>query len=196
MKPLKLLNRQFRLFKSDDEGSMAVEALLVFPLLWWWYIASFQFFDALKENNINIKASYAISDLISRESGGVNQAYIDGLNRIFDFLIGVDPTGDVTWIRVTSVTWDDGANRFNTVWSRATKGKVAHTDGSIDTISDRIPLMADGDTAIVVETAMQYAPVITWNPFNFGSLTRRDFANFVVTRPRFGSCIPIDGGGC
>ena len=42
----------------DSRGSMPVEGVIASTWLIWWYIASFQFFDAYRQKNINLKAEW------------------------------------------------------------------------------------------------------------------------------------------
>ncbi len=45
---------------------MPVEGVIASTFLIWWYIASFQFFDAYRQKNVNQKGAYTVADLISR----------------------------------------------------------------------------------------------------------------------------------
>ncbi len=55
---------------------------------------------------------------------------------------------------------------------------------------DRIPVMPNGDTVVLVETFMAYTPV-----FKVG-LDPRWFQTFITTAPRFASCVPWQTAGC
>jgi hypothetical protein len=173
-----------RVFSRDLRGSMSVEAVLILPLLFWWYVASFQFFDALREKNVNMKAAYTIADMISRERNAIDSDYINGLNRVFDYLTN---SNQPTWIRVSSVYWDGEDKVYRKSWSWATKNHTKNTDAMIQANKDRIPVMPVGDTVILVETFSAYEPI-----FNVG-LNNMWYDQFIVTRPRFASQVVFEG---
>ncbi len=167
---------RIRSFRKNAEGSLSVETVLIFPILLWVYIAMFVYFDVFREENTNLKAAYTVSDLLSRRLDGVDEAYIDGMNDIFDYLTN---STDPTWIRVSVIKWDDHNDEYKVDWSYATKSKPPHTDTTINTLAHKIPELPVGDSLIVVETTMTYKPMFN---AGFGEL---QLENFVVTRPRF-----------
>ena len=118
MNIMRALKCRFHSFRIGENGSIPIEGVMAFTLLAWWYIASFQFFDAYRQKNINLKAAYTVSDLLSRETGPVatdpnsapvDQAYINGMNTVFDYLTN---SNRATWVRVSSVYWDDDAQKY------------------------------------------------------------------------------------
>lgn len=177
------LRRTARILRRED-GTAPVEAVLIAPLLLWWMLAAFQYFDAFREKNANQKAAFAISDLISRETAEINSAYIDRMERVFDYL--ALSRGD-SWIRVTSVYYDDLTGVYRQVWSHATDGHAPHTDASIAREAARIPVLPKGDTIILVETSTDYRPF-----FRIG-LSAAAINNFVTTRPRYASQVVFEG---
>lgn len=185
MRLLSDLRLRLRFFLEDVRGSMAAEAMIILPLLIWWYVASFQFFDAFREKNVNLKAAYTLADMISRETATLDKNYMEGLNLVFDYLTN---SSDPTWIRVSSIEWDDEDKEFAIGWSYATKSKPKHTNSSIQNEAHQIPAMAVGDTAILVETFSNYKPI-----FNIG-LEQQWYDTFIVTRPRFTSKINFSAG--
>ena len=58
------LLQRFRVFRDDTRGSMPTEGVMAATFLIWWYIASFQFFDAYRQKNVNLKAAYTIADMV------------------------------------------------------------------------------------------------------------------------------------
>lgn len=196
MRLLSRLRHNALTFRDETRGSIPIEALLAFTFLAWWYVASFQFFDALRQKSINLKAAYTLGDLISRETGpdpadpakvAVDAAYMNGLNKVFDYLT---TSNRPTWIRVSSVYWDATENKNRINWSYATDEHPAQNDMTLQDKAGRIPTMPVGDTVILVETFMAYEPI-----FNVG-LAARWYDTVIVTRPRFASCIPWDHDNC
>ena len=184
-------------FRRDDRGAMEVEGILASTFLIWWYISSFQYFDAFKQKNINLKAAYTIADMLSRETGPspsdptsvpVNQAYINGLNTLFDYLTY---SRKPTYIRVTSVYWDDATQKYHVDWSATSgTGHTAMTTTMLQNYKTRIPKMPDGDTVILVESFMAYEPI-----FSIG-INAQVYTTFITTPPRFASCLPWDVKNC
>lgn len=163
-------------FLKETQASMSVEAVLVFPLLWTVLLASWVFFDAYRAKNINIKAAYTVSDLLSREIDVIDADYLEGLNDILSYLVGKD---DGTWLRVTVLSYDEDEDDLELIWSEATGTSNGYTSANYDGIKDQIPVMADGDTAIVLETSSDWTPLVDVG------LTSQTYANLVVVSPRF-----------
>ena len=138
-----------------------------------------------------------IADMLSRETGPIagdstsvqiNQTYVNGLNTMFDYLTN---SRQPTWIRVTSVYWDDNDNKYRVDWSATSgTGHDEMTTYMLQAYKDRIPVMPNGDTVVLVETFMAYTPV-----FKVG-LDPRWFQTFITTAPRFASCVPWQTDGC
>lgn len=172
-------------FARETRGSMPVEGIIASTWLIWWYVASFQFFDAYRQRNINLKAAYTIADMVSRvqPDDAVDSNYIEGLNTLFDYLTF---SRRATWVRVSSVIWDDVDNRYEIAWSYATGAAGGQTDATIQNDANRIPVMPAGDSVILVETNMAYEPI-----FNIG-LKAQWYTTFITTRPRFTSCVKFD----
>lgn len=189
-------------FRSEQSGSLSVEAVFAFPMLFWAATAMFTFFDAYKVQNASYRANYTISDMLSRETIGVDQSYIDGLHKVFRYMTH---TGEEdSWVRVSVVTCnancDDEANReLEFEWSHSAdsfSGSDPHALGEddLDFYADYIPMMATGNRLILVETSREYQP-----PFKLAlnSFPERELVSHVVTRPRFAAnyCWETCAGG-
>jgi hypothetical protein len=170
-------------FGDDTRGAMPVEGVMASTFLIWWYVASFQFFDAYRQKNINLKAAYTVADMVSRETDAIDGNFVDGLNTLFDYLTF---SNKPTWLRVSSVYWD-GANSLNKVgWSYATGSHPVQNNTTIQYKVNQIPVMPVGDTIIIVETFMAYEPI-----FNIG-LNAMWYDSFITTRPRFASQVQFE----
>ena len=171
------LPRPVRRFRRDERGSYSVELMLVLPIILYGYVAMFVFFDAFRQQNVNLKASYTIADVLSRQTEPIDADWMDGLSDLLDYLT---TTHHDTQIRATVVYWDADEARHVRVWSEASDGLTGLDQDGIDSdLSPRNPLMADHDTAIVLETFMLYEPL-----FQVG-IGPTEFHNVVVTSPRF-----------
>lgn len=179
--------RQFRKpmwFLRDQRGAMSVEAVLVLPALLWIFMAMFIYWDVFRSNNAHVKATYTISDMITREMNSIREADIPGLHSVYRFISATD---DPTRMRITSVQYQQSDDTYRVLWSRTTNPSIspAHTNGSIAAFRGALPIIADADTLILVETWRDYVP-----SFNVG-IDARTFNQFIVARPRFLSPIPI-----
>ncbi len=163
-------------FARDDQGSMAIEAMLVLPVLTWAYLGSFVFFDGYRAQSVNAKTAYTIGDVLSRETGWVTPEYLDSLYALQGVLTDTDQPRR---LRVSVIEFNAAGNRYEIVWSR-TRGANVPQLVTADLAGYRpfLPLMPEGEVAIVTETWVEYEPgADVIDPFTF-----RDF---VVTRPRF-----------
>lgn len=176
-----------RRLARDERGSFSVEAILMFPLLVWAFMAMFVFFEGLRESNINLKATYTISDLLSRETDLIDQDYLDGMNRVYAWL---SRSANPVSMRVTVVRYDEDTDSHVNIWSRGVAGQPDLTQAEVDAaISPHVPIMADASTAIVVETWSTYDPIM-----DIG-LTDTLIHNLVVTSPRFSEQLMFAGIG-
>ncbi|MFY0692041.1 MAG: pilus assembly protein [Paracoccaceae bacterium] len=179
---LSRMSARARVTISDERGSGAVEAVIVFPVLFFLYCAVFVWFDAYRDNTLAMKATYTASDIISRESE-IDEPYIDGLATLIDFLTEAETP---TVLRVSMIEYnlqDPAANKYRLRWSYGTGGKEDLTQEMLDLDSSWIPVMGDDETVIVTETSINYA-----SAFNVG-IGLQTWENVMVMRPRFTSKI-------
>lgn len=175
--PILTRAKQFlRRFGRDTEGTVALEAVIVAPFLFWAFLASYVYFDAYRQTSVNIKANYTIGDLLSRETEAINESYIDSMESLFTFLA---KTGSDARIRISVAKWDEADNAYKLDWSRARGGETALTEAGINAMAGELPTLTDNDRIIVVETWSHYAPL-----FQVG-LPEKDIYERTATSPRF-----------
>lgn len=195
------VGRVFARFLRDERASMSVEAALIAPLLFWGFLATYSYFDLYRVRNVALKSNYAISDLLSREAQTIDANYLTGVSNLYRYLTRADSS---SWVRVSVVYCEDGcavSGSENTQdrtlaadWSRATPGIPTFSDTDINTHFDEIiPLIADGERVIIVETAMDYQPPFSAELTGIGDQV---FNDIVITRPRFSQQLCFDGVGC
>lgn len=181
---MKCLLSRLRRFSRREEGTVIVEAVVVLPMLLWATFALFAFWDAYKSINTVQKASYTVSDMLSRRMDPVTMADLSGLRDVMNFLLDEDQTARM---RVTSVTWSEANNRFEVLWSKSPDATLAElTTETLQSYIAHIPAMADGDTVVVVEAIVGFTPV-----FNVG-LNDLNITEFIVTRPRLAPRVCFD----
>ena len=180
------IRKATRAFWRGEEGSMTVEAVMILPLLLWAFLATFTFFDVYRAKNLALKANYAISDLLSREAE-IDMNYLLGIEDVYTYLT---QGGDPAWVRVTVVRCSENctseADRTLRIgWSQATDGLASLSDTDVQgTYNEHIPMIAEGEWVIMVETMAGYEP-----PFSvyLTGIEARDMSDIVMTRPRFTS---------
>jgi hypothetical protein len=172
------MRRLFRRFRRCEEGYMVVEATIILPFLLWGYIALYSYWDAYRVMTDVQKASYAVSDLITRQQAPINANFINGMRMAMDSMLA---TPEEAEIRVTSLTWRQANNRYEVLWSRVSGSPMPQlVTADLVALEPRIPEMFDGDTAILVETWVDYQPAM-----RLGGIGDMRFSQFIVTRPRF-----------
>ncbi len=176
--------------RRSEAGSFSVEGVLMFPLLLWAYIGMYVFFEGLRENNINLKAAYTIGDLLSRETEEIGWTYLHGMRGVYAWLTR---TQEDVVLRVTVVAYEEETDSHRLIWSRTSGAKAGAgqeqlTQAGVEqSVSPHVPIMADADTAIIVETWAYFDPVLEIG------LNDTEIYNIVVTAPRFSEQLLWEG---
>jgi hypothetical protein len=174
---MRALQRSIRRFFRREDGSFVVESVLVLPLLFWAHLGLFAYWNVYAATNTVQKATYTISDLITRQQASVNDAYLTGLRDVMNYLVD-SPSS--TKLRVTSFRYSEANKRYEVIWSRSPNSALSVlNNASLVGLKDRLPLMSDGDSAVLVETEVRYEPTLAYG------ITTNAITQFVVTRPRF-----------
>lgn len=171
-------------FARDERGVISTEAVIITPLLLWVFFALFVYWDAFRAETATVRATYTVADMISRENAPINNAFITGMHRVYRYMVA---TPEATWMRVTSVRYNQNNDSFTVLWSRTTRAGAApqHSFTTINQIKGRIPRPAHDDTLIVVESWRDYTPALKVG------VSAGTFYEINVTRPRFLSPLPI-----
>jgi len=192
---MRSLDHMIRRFRTEERGSVIAEAVIAMPMLLWAYMALFVYWDGFRSVNTVQKATYTISDMLSREMVAISPAYVAGMDNVMEYMVDQDQNVS---LRVSSVTWRASRNRFEIHWSRSTNAAIlpALTTATLQAFGDctttarcRIPQMSDGDFVVIVESRVNYAPV-----FDVG-IDNDSIDQFIVTRPRFVTCVLMTGVG-
>lgn len=166
--------------RDDDRGTIGAEAIIMLPLLLWAFLAMFVYWDAFRTQNANEKAAYVIGDMISRETNLITAEYVDGMGDLFAYLTH---ERFPTRLRVSSIAWDAVTEDYAVIWSDVADGGPLLTTDIVEQWDAILPIIPPGDTVILVETALDYAPI-----FAVG-LAAREMTQFIYTRPRFVTAI-------
>ncbi|MEM9582632.1 MAG: hypothetical protein AAGA08_05915 [Pseudomonadota bacterium] len=161
-----------------EDGAVMMEAVIMMPLLAGFYCATIVWFDAYRQKTLIMKASYAVSDVLSREKT-VDEPFLDNMRDILDFMI---PSNARPKMRISLIHYNDdivSGNKYRLMWSYGPYGMTDLTQADLDADSSWIPVMGDDDAVVVTETAVSYQPI-----FRVG-IPDQIYRNTIVTRPRF-----------
>lgn len=174
-----------RRFRQREDGSIAIEAAFYIPFLLLVFALMYTLFDLFRQDTVNTKAAYTISDLISRETTALDDDYIDSMFELGKLLIRKDSGMSM---RISVLHWDDTDDRFYVDWS-VERGDMMDTwtNDTVDAIETDLPMMPDQERVIVVETWNDILPA-----FNVG-LDGQNIYKLVFTRPRFASQVAFEG---
>jgi hypothetical protein len=170
------ITRRLRGFARNEDGTIAMEAMIVLPVMFWAFLSMFSIFDAFRTYSINGKAAYTIGDSISRETAPIDQEYLTGALQMFEYL---SKSQDKSSIRVSSLVYNESEDRFYRDWSKVSGTATELSDSDVSGWGTKLPSIPDNERIMVVETWSEYDP-----PFKTG-LEEREIKNFVFTRPRF-----------
>lgn len=172
-------------FRRREDGNIALETMIVAPILFWAYMALFVIFDVYRQHSINQKAAYTIGDMVSREDRDLTPTYMNGARSLFDSLARSSSPSSV---RITSVIYDAATETYVRDWSRTVGVKADATAEQVESWDVLLPIMPDAEQITVVETWARYRA-----PFNIG-IGDHDIHNFIFTRHRSGGSNGWDEG--
>jgi hypothetical protein len=173
---LGIMIQKIRRFRDDQQGVIAIETVILIPILIWGYIAMFTIFDTYRQYTAQQKAAYTIADLISRQATPMNADFIDGSHELF---MNLTRSNGAPGMRVTVAKYDLIAEEYIVVWSRTRGGMLGLQSVDVANWSDRLPELRLDEQIIIVETQSAFTPV-----FNIG-LGDKNITNFIFTRPRY-----------
>lgn len=171
-----LLRSTLSRFARNTDASIAVEVMLMAPLLFWALSASYVYFDGYRQGTVNLKAAYTISDLVSRETAAVNDTYIDSMYNLLQLLTKAQSE---VKLRISVIRYDQADGRYYVDWSAIRGYNFPRNDTNIAEIHNELPVMPDNERVIVVETRNKYIPLPGTG------LSNLQIKNLVFTRPRF-----------
>lgn len=181
-------------FWRREDGVVATEAAIILPLLFWALAAMAIYFDAVRTKSAAVKATYTISDMLSRETNAITPAFLDNSLTLFEHMTNapISDTDDYASLRISVVTWNEDEAEYELEWTQVRGDHFPVLDlENVSDLPDILPAMADQDTIILVETHMPY-----YQPFEFaGNAENADqfqiglggtgVGSFTFTRPRY-----------
>lgn len=191
---IKKMKRMAHGFFRREDGVMAAEVILTFPIFAFCTIGLYTYWDAFRSVNTAQKAAYAISDMITREGRPVNEEYLDGLHDVMQYMVGPELPVEM---RFSSIVYSGVRDRYEIVWSRSPHNEMPELNtATLQGLTDDIPTLADGDSIVLLETHVDFTPAFGETPAFFMHVGDREFENFIVTRPRFVPKICLEDEPC
>ncbi len=175
---LMMLKTKAQGFLRDDQGNATIEAVIWLPLVMFILAATFSFHDAFRYKALNTKAAFTISDALSRETEAIDDAYLDGMVDLLEYLTRSEGPYSM---RLTLVRFDGDEGEYISEWSKVRGAFDSLSTADIVGIQASLPTMLHNERLIVVETKTDYATPLDMEWFD----TSEMFYNIAVTRPRF-----------
>ncbi|NBE06382.1 TadE/TadG family type IV pilus assembly protein [Paragemmobacter ruber] len=178
-----------RRFGTDTSGTLLAETMFIVPVMAMGMTGFFAFWDAYQTQNRVQKGAYAVSDMLSREMIPATPAFLTGLERTLEYLIGEDARIRVTSIRRVS-DGPLGLKGLDVLWSFSPANVMPPlTETALNQIEGDIPMMAIGSNMVVFEVVVPYSPVT--------EILEIDTINETVAmRPRFLPTLCLTGVSC
>lgn len=193
LKPIKFL----RQFQMNEDGNAAVELLLVIPVLVWALLSTWVYFGAYHAESVSTRAGLTIADVISRERS-VNTEYLESMRHLLQELTDSDEDAQ---LRVTLYSYDADDDEYQVEWSEVILSEsqidtgipddgpslnAEVTDADLAAVEDRLPVMANLQRSLLIETRTTYtAPFsIGLGPFLETNIEDLEFKTFTVISPR------------
>lgn len=180
---MRKLRHRLRMLRRDEVGSMAIELCIVVPIIVWALLSTYVYFDAYRVQANATRAGLTVADMFSREEAPVDIGYIQGARELLRTLTFEDSNPD---LRVTVYRYRQAQDDYRVVWSRALGYPSQLNNGDLVNVRDQLPIMANNDRAILVETRTDYSAPFDTGIGVFTDTNLRDmtFGTFTVIRPR------------
>lgn len=165
-------------YLADERGNLTMEFVLWLPILMFWFVISAVFYDAYKSRDDAAKASYTIADIVSRET----QLTVSRIEELVDLQRALLPrAGRTMFLRLSSISCDrtGGCTEPATAaqsdyelnwsilppndgWPGTFPDKPVAMSSSSDIPLGSMPLMAEGDTIILIDVSVPFEPFSDW----------------------------------
>lgn len=181
----KTLKLRLAAFRGDSEGSVAVEAVVIFPMVMWAFMAMFVFFEGYRQTAINHKSANTIADMLSRETADITPTYFDNAKDLFDLMAQVNGN---TKLRLSVVKWSQRDDAYLVEWSEADgNGITSLTNQDLIPLENNLPTVPNQERMVLVETWSTYEPALKVG------LGDQEIKTFVFTRLRFAPQLKFSG---
>ncbi len=169
----------FANFRDDESASLTVEFIIIIPVLFTWFLGSIVFFDAFNTKATAQRTAHTLADIISRQTS-VDNDFVDSLLTIQNRML---PRESVGMVRITSIQRDESGD-LQLLWTYNTNTGATPLEME-DIPLNTIPLMANGESILLLDTRVPFVPIADWVGF-----TATTWINRVAVAPRFVEPLP------
>ncbi|UOA31024.1 hypothetical protein DSM110093_00784 [Sulfitobacter sp. DSM 110093] len=156
---MKLLGKLQR-FYHDEEGSQTIAFLVLLPLLVWSIMAMLTFTDAFRVRGMATDATAVIADSLSRQTTPIDMDDLRGFQAVGERLTGYQVALRVTQVRCVRDCANLNARTLRVDFSRGIDlDSLGNQDFTAGESRQRVPLMAEGDRLVLVETSFMHEPI-------------------------------------
>lgn len=182
---LRKIHSATKAFRDDTRGTVAIEAVIMMPVLFSAFMSMAIFFDMYRAKSTTEKAAFTVSDILSRETSAIDETYMNSVKDLYNAMSTLDNGGE---LRVSVLAFNEDTNQYFLDWSYMT-GLLNHalTDDNLLLMEDKLPILVSGERLILVETFGTYVPAANIGTGDVPMNT------FVFTRPRFAPQLVWDG---
>lgn len=192
MKMSDRLMRKVWRFRAEETASVLVEFVIMVPILVYGFVSTLQFFNAYRAELLSTKAALTVADMYSRETGFIDATYLNGTRSLLNYLTA-DRTHaeDAVDFRVSQFFWREQQKDYRVSWSKNRGSRINHTNATLNAMSDKLPVLSDGERMLLIETWTEYEPLYG---SGMGRLMGTDlepieFSTYVVISPRFAPAV-------
>jgi len=157
-----LKNRLNRWLRNEDGGVIGIEFMIAAPIIVTLTVIFFGGYQAYRKEVVGQRASVTVVDALSRELDFVNDAYIDGMASLLNFMTN---TTEKPGLRVTALRWElsnpsnPDSGRLRVVWSEVRNKQIDRMRNSnLNTLAERLPTMVPDQRIILTETWLTIEP--------------------------------------
>lgn len=186
------LSTLIKSFRDDESGLMSVEFVLVTPILAWVFISGVVYFDVFGVETNTVRSTITLAEIFSREDT-VNSTFLTNAREVLRELTYEETNPDYRITVFTFFGFDPTLTSddvYRVVWSdhRGWEGDLTNSDLDDLQTAGRLPIMAEADHNVLIETRVDYdAPFnIGIGPFQPVDLDSIVFTNDMLIRPRSG----------
>lgn len=182
--------------RLGERGIAAVEFAMIAPIMFFFFVGSVEFSQAITVDRRVTQSASSTADLIARApSTGLSTTQVDNELRIIEQLIEPYELSQLT-VRIVSVKaigvpGVPGALSYLVDWSRDNRGGTPYARNTPYTSMPENLLVA-GESVIIAEASYNYTPLI----FNYFINTAFNLEERFYLKPRNASCVHLQPINC
>jgi Flp pilus assembly protein TadG len=181
--------------RKDTRGVAAVEFAMILPIMFFLFVGTIEFSQALTVDRRVTQSASSTADLIARApKEGLSASQVDSELTIIEQLMKPYDPSPLT-VRIVSVLAKkskSGGLEYNVDWSRDNHGNTPYARNSEYTGNMPDGLLVDKESVIIAEASYNYTPLI----FNYFIKQAFDLNDTFYLKPRNALCVKLEGIQC